>query len=142
MSPLTLPGTIPGLLRRGSPCRRLTLGDPVMQEPVLVHAVAVRAHWTDESAPEPCAEIRSGPLTWWPCRALALDLSDPTGRAHAAWWLWRQDINAVELAIATVLGPNTYYAGWLDEVSSGADDSDDDIAALRLVCLHVAGVSP
>jgi hypothetical protein len=55
--------------------------------------------------------------------------------------LWRQDINAVELAIATVLGPNTDYAGWLDEVSSGADDSDDDIAALRLVCLHVAGVS-
>lgn len=54
----------------------------------------------------------------------------------------RQDLGTVESAIATVFGPNIDYAAWLDEVASGADDSDDDIARLRLVCLHVAGVSP
>ena len=130
MIPLTLPGTIPGLLRRGSPVR--ASNDPERLGVVVGTGSSLGTlvfwHWSETTS-------------WTLETPVDLDLSDPTGRAHAAWWLWRQDINAVELAIATVLGPNTDYAGWLDEVSSGADDSDDDIAALRLVCLHVAGVS-
>jgi hypothetical protein len=157
MIPLTLPGTIPGLLRRGSPCRRLTLGDPVMQEPVLVHAVAVRAHWTDESATEPCAEIRSGPLTWWPCRALALDLSDPTGRAHAGWWWrlalhpdlsWRANpewggvYSLAGFAVMPELAPVVAHLDLNDPRLLPDGSRWVDAEALRLVCLHVAGVSP
>ena len=84
--PLTLPGTIPGLLRRGSP--------------VFVHdrAAVVVDLWTNDLGPwvgfcfidwddEPAQDG---------CRAddecLALDLSDPTGRAHAAWWIDSADV--------------------------------------------------
>jgi hypothetical protein len=133
LSTITLPGTIPGLLRRCSP---VTDAEGVARG--LIYAMP--------------GHYRAYP-DWWgvnwnyllqPCDAtrLYLDLSDPTGRAHAAWWLWRQDIDTVESAIATVFGSNIDYAAWLDEVASGADDSDDDIARLRLVCLHVAGLAP
>lgn len=160
---LTLPGTIPGLLRRGSPCRRLTLGDPVMQEPVLVHAVTDRARWDGDDGTEPCAEIRSGPRTWWPCRALALDLTDPTGRAHAAWWLaykFHPDMNPTCSHFERrngswwlVVAGARHHCVWDDRTIGIDSDSLDEVRlpdgthaclaeALRLVCLHVAGVAP
>lgn len=79
-----LPGTIPGLLRRCSPVRNLRgtrcgivlsdLGDGALAvEWDPTHDEARVVAWG-----EPFAE-RSD--------LIALDLSDATGRAHAAWWL-------------------------------------------------------
>lgn len=75
---LTLPGDIPGLLRRGSP--------------VLYRDE--ESWWTvlyiedDEACAAPVGEVPLG--AWGHLSDFALDLSDPTGRAHAAWWLAEQ----------------------------------------------------
>ncbi len=68
MNPLlsTLPGDIPGLLRRGSPVMYGT-------RPRVVEDVEDYRLGGIGLAPEQFAACR-------------LDLSDPTGRAHAAWW--------------------------------------------------------
>jgi hypothetical protein len=77
MTDLTLPGTIPGLLRRGSP---VTQG---ARSGVVVHLWEVdgmaSVAWAppDDTATDCC----------WSVDRLALDLTDATGRAHAAWWL-------------------------------------------------------
>lgn len=81
MTPITLPGTIPGLLRRGSAvivdghnigtvieCR------PRLSDPEQVGIVYV-AYPLSQSV------LRTAPAT------VALDLSDPTSRIHAAWWV-------------------------------------------------------
>ena len=98
---------------------------------------------------------------------LALDLSDPTGRAHAAWWLafsvmrqrhnqhltasWRRSIRPdAEWELSTDGG----FSVWCREnvpALDALDRYDDkrlpdgsrwvDAEALRLVCLHVAGAS-
>lgn len=66
MSPVTLPGDIPGLVRRCSPVV-YEGGSWVVWE--VSHGAALLE---EDSAPD---------LRW-----LRLDLSDPTGQAHAAWW--------------------------------------------------------
>lgn len=79
--------------------------------------------------------------------SLALDLSEPTGRAHAAWWLAaRLDEDAVHRAIAEhVFGDGWYhnepdiidlFAAW----TSGRDLSAAAVDALRRVVLAVAGL--
>lgn len=142
MTALTLPGTIPGLLRRGSPAFRLALGDASRQEAILVHAIAERPQLYGGDGSELCAEIRSGPLVWWPTRCLALDLTDPTGRAHAAWWLNDHDEDALAQATRAVSGVDDGEAWrWLIvSATSGDAWPDARVEYLRLVCLHVAGV--
>jgi hypothetical protein len=162
MSPLTLPGTIPGLLRRGSPV------DSADGPTVCLSGVR-DVRWVD---------VPGGEL---PIDALALDLSDPTGRAHAAWWLADQPDN--ELVVCRRRVPPRWTCGPGANDSHGdrlwhltgygcapyrdAFEGDDprvvvpalaalnpndprllpdgsrwvDAEALRLVCLHVAGVS-
>ena len=163
MSALTLPGTIPGLLRRGSPAFRLALGDASRQEAILVHAIAERPQLYGGDGSELCAEIRSGPLVWWPTRCLALDLTDPTGRAHAAWFATgRTDVDTPSVTSPTYpdhtgtmcRDPGACLRGdwsvWTHVVAHLNPDDDTrlpdgsrwvDAEALRLVCLHVAGVS-
>jgi hypothetical protein len=64
-----LPGDIEGLLRRGSP---------------VLYAGA--AHVIDHMG-ERAAIMGSNTGLWaMPFAGLLLDLSDPTGRVHAAWW--------------------------------------------------------
>ena len=71
----TLPGSIPGLLRRGSP----------------VFYRDEESSWTvlcidgDEVCAAPVGEVPLG--LWGMCDDFTLDLTDATGRAHAAWWL-------------------------------------------------------
>ena len=64
--------------------------------------------------------------------AVALDLTDATGRAHAAWWLSARCPDGVpsigESRRAVLLAKGGY------------EMSGDLIRALRLVCLHVAGM--
>ena len=167
MSPLTLPGTIPGLLRRCSP---VTDAEGVARG--LIYAMP--------------GHYRAYP-DWWgvnwnyllqPCDAtrLYLDLSDPTGRAHAAWWLEAQPVwsgvyrrsegawwfgerfgipNLSSGSFCAVARQRRapWDFRWAVVVPSLANLVDDgrllpdgsrwvDAEALRLVCLHVAGLSP
>ncbi len=88
----TLPGTIPGLLRRCSPVVHVTLTRvPVPNG----KPVPCRGTW------HPCGPKGDEGLVCWdrsfgskprvefPVYAglLRLDLDDPTGQAHAAWWV-------------------------------------------------------
>lgn len=70
---LTLPGTIPGLLRRGSPV--LDRGVP---------GVYLRSVQGDDFAK---IGLLHGEVGMLPLSLVELDLTDATGRAHAAWWL-------------------------------------------------------
>lgn len=76
---VTLPGDIPGLLRRGSPV--LCDIPPTLQGTVCCvdggPAPDVWVSWDDPDVTD----------DWVSSVHVRLDLSDPTGRAHAAWWL-------------------------------------------------------
>lgn len=79
---LLIPGSIPGLLRRGSPVVFYSVRDAVA---VTVSGVVV------DVGPDR-ATVASADRALVGSRALmdlSLDLSDATGRAHAAWWLSR-----------------------------------------------------
>jgi len=75
---VTLPGSIPGLLRRGSPV--VTAG----ASGGVVLLVAAPRPWV--LLPMGTTSARAVPCD---LRDLLLDLTDPTGRVHAAWWLRR-----------------------------------------------------
>lgn len=89
---ITVPGTIPGLLRRGSPIVLLTeYLDSYFRAPAGSGGVvsfknderawvALTASGTREDAFLEVAALD----------CIALDLTDATGRAHASWWLARQ----------------------------------------------------
>jgi hypothetical protein len=155
---LTLPGDIPGLLRRCSPLGPDSMGvlcgiNPEMDDD-RTHLVLFHEGYDD----------------WHSPKNLALDLEDQTGRAHAAWWLaerLRPDVK--ELMKASVTYGHTDFGGggyglgvtcrddgalWRRADAPGLDDLDPhdprtlddgsrwvDAEALRLVCLHVAGRS-
>lgn len=156
---LTLPGTIPGLLRRGSPVWHPRLG-------AKTPCVVVACHTNDRTArvgyPWP---IDGEDGDTWALDALDLDLTEATGRAHAAWWLdtacdragtwcgalgWRfRQYSEVEWRF----GPwSSLPDGYTCRALADLDPSDPrllpdgsrwvDAEALRLVVLHVAGVTP
>jgi hypothetical protein len=78
VSAITLPGAIPGLLRRGSPAAWVS----PLWHPILVTRL--------DTSPlrEPCCWVLDGEREQRATLAeVALDLTDATGRAHAAWWL-------------------------------------------------------
>ncbi len=87
---LSLPGTIKGLLRRGSPVH----GDNGMRGVVVrVDKTSVVIAWDFPKDQEGCAVEDDYPLD---SPYLSLDLSDSTGRAHAASWLWGKMKDHVE----------------------------------------------
>lgn len=160
---LTLPGDIPGLLRRCSPVvtTQAALGVPVGTRTVVCADVRT------EPGPAYARVLidNSGPGLG--LSMLALDLTDATGRAHAAWWLGYMRGLGEALCTRTQLEHDG--EGWSIEVDgsrwswgpygdefmthvpalAGLDPSDPrlledgsrwvDAEALRLVCLHVAG---
>ena len=172
----TLPGTIPGLLRRGSPVISSEHGEGVC----IFTPRPGRGPAVGFMGPGDMAQFVEA---WVAAEDLALDLSDPTGRAHAAWWLALRECPASHVldpaAVAWHPAPAQADAGWSLEWQaravkgcgtltghwwSGRSRSpvpasllwhlvrDDprllpdgsrwvDAEALRLVCLHVAGVS-
>ena len=168
MSLLTLPGTIPGLLRRGSPVVGW-LGQRAVICGLTDDGHALVGCYDPPEFVEVIARVR--------VVMLALDLSDPTGRAHAAWWLAAALGKTVTGgALWVAYGGSTRLAsfrppvGWALQYDAGQEwfsrgtgwaqrvdplaalDSADprllpdgsrwvDAEALRLVCLHVAGVS-
>lgn len=85
MDDLTLPGSIPGLLRRGSPVLLLDgIDGPVWSHmpPAAVSELRESGTYAWVAAGRYCDGFVTG--------MLALDLTDATGRAHAAWWLASQ----------------------------------------------------
>ncbi len=130
MSTLTLPGTIPGLLRRGSPLLAHRLGG---------NFPGVTTHIKHYG--NPMVYLDEGLLVECLPEHVALDLTDPTGRAHAAWWLvagraWSELEDIVER-----LTGNCDLGAWLDWFTMPDQSvSQEMIAELRLVCLHVAGL--
>ena len=157
---LTLPGTIPGLLRRGSP----VIDDRGRRAAVTVWFVRQDfVTWTivgDDLDEIPKWQHGEGLPA-----GVALDLTDATGRAHAAWWLahatmpqrhnqhltasWRFENGAWSL---TTAGGTSWWSGVRCPAIAHLNPDDDtrlpdgsrwvDAEALRLVCLHVAGVQP
>ena len=115
----TLPGTIPGLLRRGSPV--------IEDDRIAVYLGADHYgyHYVADLTPKRgCGHrIVQGPVD--------LDLSDPTGRAHAAWWLFTTEYEPGSLSEISAL----HRAG------SGGPMDDNDVELLRVACLEAAGVS-
>ena len=146
MDDLTLPGSIPGLLRRGSP---VTQG---ARSGVVVHlweADMASVAWAPphDAASDCC----------WAVDRLALDLTDATGRTHATWW-WRRvrhdDVPAEHwIRVAPEMGGSYGAAGLAgyEEFALPLDLTDPrrlpdgsrwvDAEALRRVVLHVAGVT-
>lgn len=128
MSPPTLPGDLPGLLQRGSPV--VWLGYDVGWTVAAVddvEALVTRAYDSDGD--------RETRADWEALTYLALDLSDPTGRAHAAWW-WREHVPRDEYDLPVC---DFDVAQAVRKACSGVDCPPDRIDTLRRACLAVAG---
>ncbi len=160
MADLTLPGTIPGLLRRGSPVTKDGWTGGAVVAKVRDLSVVV----VSEDGPS------------WPFArpaSLRLDLTDATGRAHAAWWLasavglhspttsrWSPGASVYTIESDAQSAPwvRTFTPTgslWSGERVPALDDLDPnndrrlpdgsrwvDAEALRRVVLHVAGLPP
>jgi hypothetical protein len=122
---LTLPGDLPGLLRRGSPVvDRLNRSGVVVELDPMGGAYASVA-WAMPNDTDPDC--------YHPNEGLALDLADPTGAAHAAWWARSRYVPDLD-------DPHQEY---LDTVKLLGDASsgfvtDDQRGALRDLCLRLA----
>ncbi len=121
----TLPGDLPGLLRRGSP----------VQYPPLMAGSWVVVDVLGETAAIACLAAET-PHHHGECHIsdLALDLSDPTGRTHAAWW-WAE---RVPVDAAGLPRDRDAYAAMMC-ARRGGDMDPDEIDTLRRACLAVAG---
>lgn len=123
MTDLTLPGEIPGLLRRGSPVTHVDGS----------RLVVVELDGND-------AKLPSG---WAFTRLLTLDLSDATGRAHAAWWLLQRysEVGGLQETVSQHFGcpPVDVYCV-VSDAAYGERTTDDRTDFLRRVVLYVAGV--
>ena len=159
MSALTLPGDIPGLLRRCSP---FTWRGGERGTVVSMRGDDI---WL---AVDGCVVHKSldGATSY---AGLTLDLEDATGRAHAAWWLaGRLDLRAPFGALwqraewkgcwrvvlphtdGIAIHPHDWAPEW-EAITAHLDPNGPrlledgsrwvDAEALRLVCLHVAGLS-
>ena len=120
----TLPGSIPGLLRRGSPV--LDNGSPAVVARLWMAGGALFSIRTERNER---ADTR--------IENFALDLSDPTGRAHAAVWAMRtrgMGVGGVGLSSAEVLAVQA--AVWHTDMLAA------QIETLRLLVLRLAGVTP
>lgn len=111
---ITLPGDIPGLLRlqdrcvhtpTGKRCSVQDIDDGIGQALVLFDGFTIDVDEMNTGvmyAPEPC-------MMWVPLSCLSLDLTDATGRAHAAWWLATQE---AQTAADTIDSPDFSAVAW------------------------------
>ena len=125
---ITLPGDIPGLLRRCSP---LPDGD-------VVFAVDTK----DGTAL--CGEVAqtdAGPLQGWVNLSdIDLDLTDATGRAHAGWYADDRVSYATARQVGRAVGARMVEVSTVIAWAMGNRDmSDSQIDLLRRIVLHVAG---
>ncbi len=76
----TLPGDLPGLLRRGAPVMLMHRVGVVVEDPLGCTSVLVVVEAGEDDESEPAA------MSCISLSRLALDLTDPTGRLHAVVW--------------------------------------------------------
>lgn len=129
----TLPGDIPGLLRRGSPVQALRHPDARST------VITVTAQHARVGFPWVINDEHADAL--WLDR-LVLDLTDPTGRAHAAWWVQEQRARHHGGG-----GPDWLktVAGWytvLHLSMHGLDLTPTQIDTLARLVLRLAGRTP
>lgn len=112
-------GDIPGLLRVGSPARHKHGGHLIVLKPIAgLGGMAL------------LSDFKRAPLM--PVADLRLDLTDPTGRIHAAWWIraairWPETDQDEEL---------------LTCAEKGADMTPEQIDTLARLVLRLAGRAP
>jgi len=128
----TLPGDIPGLLRRGSPV--------LWRDEQTPWTVTWIGPWPDSDTTDdgaialiaPAAE----PVIGMAVNAyadLVLDLSDPTGRAHAAAWAWKHPN----------MPANRFWDGHAVHIAQMfADMTPEQIDTLARLVLRLAGREP
>ena len=118
---ITLPGTPKGLLRRGSPAvvKAVPEHPAVVVQLTTTHAVVSFADTCDDDGPS------WGEL---PLALLALDLTDPTGQVHAAWWAMKQP-------------GHESLSVWEVDVLDWALHGRADPTALRDLCMKLAGAT-
>lgn len=129
---VSLPGAIPGLLRRGSPVIVLDgSGDPMVVGDMDERGrVYVPTHGCYDGE---C-------MQWEHAAGFALDLSDPTGRIHAAWWLADNNDAIERLPAFPGCTQNEFTAVLRGCAWPGRNMTDEQIDILRRVVLHVAGM--
>lgn len=116
----SLPGDIPGLLRRGSPVIHAAFGAGVLRDPALSDCLFERGRAGSEPG------------------RLLLDLTDPTGRAHAAWWLMPRILTAPDLS-----ADEWHEARQLcTRATDGRDMTPTQIDTLARLVLRLAGRTP
>lgn len=123
----TLPGDIPGLLLRGSPV--------ILCDEAVARAVSSVEYASDET---PYVNVwGSGRL--FHGAEVALDLTDRTGRAHAAWWVKAAARGKAHL-ITDLLGSSWWNV--LDYAMESADMTCEQIDTLARLVLRLAGRTP
>lgn len=131
---LTLPGSIPGLLRRGSPVivtRRTHTGFAPGTTGIALR-LERRAVWRIGWG------VPSGSAHPAQQSCIALDLTDPTGRVHAAWWA--EDVPVGPWLSALAPGEEDELIRFMREAGQRVGMSDDQITRFRDLCLKLAGV--
>ena len=126
----TLPGDIPGLLRDGAILRHNGRRAVAVQVTDGFVLVAQHASGADEEI-----EVEGGTVPW---DLIALDLTDPTGRAHAAWWLmdrWRSGPRLPVEDRGLVLEACRF-------AEQGADMTSEQIDTFARLVLRLAGRTP
>lgn len=119
----TLPGDIPGLLRRGSPAYGRRGGKLVVLSPT---SGAVGHALISDMKRSFLARLAE----------LELDLTDPTGRAHAAWWVGAR----LDLTVWPIEPGSEDEARMLAQ--GGEDLTPTQIDTLARLVLRLAGRTP
>jgi len=123
---ITLPGSIPGLLRRCSPVINTgVLRAKFMEEGIIVSRVERRkgievAFDNDESLMSRQEQF-------------ALDLEDPTGRQHAIWWLAENAISKAGKLAFVSLTHIRFATGWYNRWNLMADDFRNEIDGTEMI---------
>ncbi len=133
MTPITLPGDIPGLLRRGS---------PVLTLPRFLKAVVIDPP-SDKGAVE--VALVDDNSIMGNSSMFRLDLTDPTGRIHALWWLYATVHPLVSGMSVGPMYPNEMLGGAFKRaraaIADGRESHPTELAAFCSACLAVAGRS-
>lgn len=133
----TLPGDIPGLIRRGS---------PVLYTEALIPGVALAliAEELGEFSDPPILSValfgqhviedRCVDIVWRDRHHLHLDLTDATGRVHAAWFCGSAVLGGFRIS--------DDESTQLDRARYGEDMTPEEIDTLARLVLRLAGRTP
>ena len=136
MLDLTLPGTLPDLLRVTSPIV-LQTGSGLARGVVVGPAMDLVAPGGWEVAWNPLDGDLGATLDDLPCSALHLDLSHATGRSHALWWAGGRSLDYPDFF--TSQEENRV----IDKARYGTFCTDAEIRTLRDCCLRLTpGAKP